>query len=248
MSASATATAAAWSTAEPSVAGAVQPAEEAPAEDFWDFEDEEEDETWGMLLRDQGPDLALFAAFATLALVSFHRKSVPLKYVTLAVAVVYLGFYKSQLISVVNLYSAATGEPAGLPLQPGVVPVRRVHGGHDDPVGPAVLRPRLRLRRADPAPRPRGSSPDSGSRCRRGSSIGPPGSSTSCSEPRCSTSSPPPTSPPTATWSRSGCSRSAAPRRSGSASPCCSRQPSSSATSTAASSAPWAPHWGSSRR
>ena len=94
---------------EPGLDGAVQPAGEAPADDFWDFEDEEEDETWGVLLRDQGPDLALFAAFATLALVSFHRKSVPLKYVTLVAAVAYLGFYKSQLISVVNLYSAATG-------------------------------------------------------------------------------------------------------------------------------------------
>ncbi len=92
-----------------SLASAVQPAGEALADDFWDFEDEEEVETWGTLLRDQGLDLGLFAAFATLALVSFHRKSVPLKYVTLVAAVAYLGFYKSQLISVVNLYSAATG-------------------------------------------------------------------------------------------------------------------------------------------
>ncbi len=92
-----------------SLASAVQPAGETLADDFWDFEDEEEVETWGTLLRDQGLDLGLFAAFATLALVSFHRKSVPLKYVTLVAAVAYLGFYKSQLISVVNLYSAATG-------------------------------------------------------------------------------------------------------------------------------------------
>ncbi len=92
-----------------SLASAVQPSGEALADDFWDFEDEEEVETWGTLLRDQGLDLGLFAAFATLALVSFHRKSVPLKYVTLVAAVAYLGFYKSQLISVVNLYSAATG-------------------------------------------------------------------------------------------------------------------------------------------
>ena len=87
---------------------APQPADE-PADDLWNFEDEEEVETWGTLLRDQGLDLGLFAAFATLALVSFHRKSVPLKYVALVAAVAYLGFYKSQLISVVNIYSAATG-------------------------------------------------------------------------------------------------------------------------------------------
>ena len=101
--------AAAWTLAEAGAAGATQPAGEAPADDFWDFEDEEEVETWGTLLRDQGLDLALFTAFATLALVSFHRKSVPLKYVTLVAAVAYLGFHKSQLISVVNVYSAATG-------------------------------------------------------------------------------------------------------------------------------------------
>ena len=44
-----------------------------------------------------------------LALVGFFRKSVGLKYVTLVAAVVYLGFGKSQLISVVNIYSLATG-------------------------------------------------------------------------------------------------------------------------------------------
>ncbi len=99
-----TAPTAAWS-----FAAAIQPDDEAAADDFWDFEDEEEVETWGTLLRDQGTDLAAFAAFAALALVSFQRKSVPLKYVTLVAAVAYLGFYKSQLISVVNIYSAATG-------------------------------------------------------------------------------------------------------------------------------------------
>ena len=51
----------------------------------------------------------MFAAFATLAMISFFRKSVRLKYVTLVAAVVYLGFSKSQLISVVNVYSVLTG-------------------------------------------------------------------------------------------------------------------------------------------
>ena len=94
---------------------AVQPAPAAPdqpepVEDLWQFEDEEEDaETWGTLLRDQAGDILLFVAFAALALVSFFRKSVRLKYVTLAAAVVYLGFTKSQLISVVNVYGLMTG-------------------------------------------------------------------------------------------------------------------------------------------
>src|SRR6185295_11006061 len=33
------------------------------------------------------------------------RKSEPLKWITMAAAVVYLGFYKSQLISVVNIFA-----------------------------------------------------------------------------------------------------------------------------------------------
>ena len=79
-------------------------------DDPWGFEDEEaEAETWQSLLRDQALDLALFVAFATLALVSFFRKSVGLKYVTLVAAVLYLGFSKSQLISVVNVYGVLTG-------------------------------------------------------------------------------------------------------------------------------------------
>jgi|TARA_B100001971_G_C18227942_1_gene561871 polyferredoxin len=81
-----------------------------PPEDLWQFDGDEEDaDTWRALLRDQAPDLALFVAFAGLTLVSFFRKSIPLKYVTLVAAVVYLGFAKSQLISVVNVYGLVTG-------------------------------------------------------------------------------------------------------------------------------------------
>ena len=94
---------------------AVQPtpavfAQPEPADDLWQFEDDEETvETWGTLVRDQAGDLLMFVAFATLALISFFRKSVWLKYVTLVAAVVYLGFSKSQLISVVNFYGMLTG-------------------------------------------------------------------------------------------------------------------------------------------
>lgn len=81
-----------------------------PVDDPWAFEDDEEDvETWGSLIRDQAGDLVLFVAFSSLAMVSFFRKSVGLKYVTLVGAVLYLGFSKSQLISVVNVYGALTG-------------------------------------------------------------------------------------------------------------------------------------------
>ena len=47
--------------------------------------------------------------FLVLAFVSFFRKSRALKIVTLIVAVGYLGFYKSQLISIVNVFGLIGG-------------------------------------------------------------------------------------------------------------------------------------------
>ena len=77
--------------------------------DFFNFDDlEDEDPTLLELARDQAVDIGAFVAFATLAMVSFFRKSVPLKYVTLVVSVLYMGVYKSQLISVVNIFGALT--------------------------------------------------------------------------------------------------------------------------------------------
>ena len=77
--------------------------------DPWDFPDEEQDVAGtGENLRAQALDLALFVAFAALALVSFFRKSVRLKYVTLVASVVYLGFFKSQLISIANVHGLLT--------------------------------------------------------------------------------------------------------------------------------------------
>ena len=61
------------------------------------------------LAGDQALDIGLFLAFAALAMVSFLRKSVPLKYVTLVAAVLYMGVYKSQLISVVNVFGVLGG-------------------------------------------------------------------------------------------------------------------------------------------
>ena len=64
-------------------------------------------ETWQDILGPQALDLLLLAAFVALALVSFFRKSVRLKYVTLAAAVGYMGFVKSRLVSVVDLFAVA---------------------------------------------------------------------------------------------------------------------------------------------
>jgi polyferredoxin len=65
------------------------------------------------LAAEQAVDIGAFLAFAALAMVSFLRKSVPLKYVTLVVSVLYMGVYKSQLISVVNIFGTLT---ANLPV------------------------------------------------------------------------------------------------------------------------------------
>jgi len=61
-------------------------------------------ESWGDILRPQAVDLLLLSAFIVLALVSFFRKSVRLKYVTLAAAVGYMGFAKSSLVSISDVF------------------------------------------------------------------------------------------------------------------------------------------------
>ena len=61
-------------------------------------------ETWGEILGPQALDLTLLAAFIVLALVSFFRKSVRLKYVALVVAVGYMGFVKSSLVSISDVF------------------------------------------------------------------------------------------------------------------------------------------------
>ena len=80
-------------------------AQPQPSADPWQFaEDEERVPSWQEAVRTQAVDLVLFGAFVSLALVSFFRKSVPLKYVTLAASVGYLGVAKAQLISIVNVF------------------------------------------------------------------------------------------------------------------------------------------------
>jgi hypothetical protein len=80
----------------------VQPA------DPWGFA-EEPVETWADILGAQASDLLWLTAFLTLALVSFKRKSVALKYLTLLVAVAYMGFAKSHLVSITNIFSVIDG-------------------------------------------------------------------------------------------------------------------------------------------
>jgi polyferredoxin len=74
-----------------------------PEADPWGF-DEAPVETFADLLRPQLPDLIVLTVFFTFAYVSFHRKSVRLKYATLVASVAYLGFYKSSLISITDVF------------------------------------------------------------------------------------------------------------------------------------------------
>jgi NosR/NirI family transcriptional regulator, nitrous oxide reductase regulator len=79
------------------------------ANDKWNFADEDEAVPgWTADLKDQALDLTLFAGFATLALVGFFRKSELLKWITMGAAVVYLGFARSQLITIVNVFALTT--------------------------------------------------------------------------------------------------------------------------------------------
>jgi polyferredoxin len=61
-------------------------------------------ESWGDILGPQALDLVLLTGFLAFALVSFFRKSVRLKYVALAAAVGYLGFVKSSLVSISDVF------------------------------------------------------------------------------------------------------------------------------------------------
>jgi NosR/NirI family transcriptional regulator, nitrous oxide reductase regulator len=77
-----------------------------PSPNAWQFEDEEEQvPSWRNAFAAQAWDLIGFGAVIAFALVGFFRKSERWKLATLAVTVAYLGFAKSQLISIVNVFA-----------------------------------------------------------------------------------------------------------------------------------------------
>jgi polyferredoxin len=82
-----------------------------PADDFGFEEVDDAPPALVDIIASQTLDVVLFAAFAALALTSFLRKSTRLKYVTLVASVLYMGFYKSQLLSIVNIFSTLKGNP-----------------------------------------------------------------------------------------------------------------------------------------
>lgn len=78
----------------------------AHAQNTWNFDDDEEAApTWADDIKAQAPELAMFTAFATLAMVGFFRRSEPLKWITMGASVLYLGIMRSQLITVVNIFA-----------------------------------------------------------------------------------------------------------------------------------------------
>jgi len=61
-------------------------------------------ESWGEILGPQALDLTLLTAFIALTMISFFRKSVRLKYAALVAAVGYMGFMKSSLVSISDVF------------------------------------------------------------------------------------------------------------------------------------------------
>jgi hypothetical protein len=76
----------------------------ATGDDPWGFDEQVQQETWADILRPQALDLALTSAFFVFALVSFYKRSVPLKYAALVMSVAYLGVAKSTLMSVTDIF------------------------------------------------------------------------------------------------------------------------------------------------
>ena len=94
---------------DPAYTVAARFAQQGPQGGF-DFPDEEEDQpTWRDDIRAQAVDIGLVVAFSALAFTSFFRKSRALKYVTLVASVVYIGFWKSTLLSIVNVFGLFGG-------------------------------------------------------------------------------------------------------------------------------------------
>jgi polyferredoxin len=84
-------------------------AQPEPEPDPWGFAEEEDVEpTLAEHVADQWVDVALFAGFAALTMAGFLRKDDRLHLATLVAAFAYLGLYKSEIISIVNIFSIFT--------------------------------------------------------------------------------------------------------------------------------------------
>jgi NosR/NirI family nitrous oxide reductase transcriptional regulator len=77
--------------------------------DPWGFAEEEEQEpTLAEHFANQWVDVALFVGFAIVAMAGFLRKDDRIHIATLVIAFAYLGLYKSEIVSIVNVFSIFT--------------------------------------------------------------------------------------------------------------------------------------------
>ena len=71
--------------------------------------EDEAEESIGSLSMGEIVDIAGLVFVLAFAFFSFTKKSVPLKYVSFALSIAYLGFYKSNLVSIVNIFAILEG-------------------------------------------------------------------------------------------------------------------------------------------
>lgn len=99
--------------AAPAPAAGAAAGSKADDDNGWNFDDEDEEktareQTLGEIVRPQLPDIAAFTGLLVLCLISFFKKSDALKIATLVYTLVFLGFLRSQLYSVVNIFGLIT--------------------------------------------------------------------------------------------------------------------------------------------
>ena len=131
--------------------GAAPGAPSAATQEAWNFNDEAS-ESWGEILRPQALNLALLGGFFALAFTSFFRKSVKLKYVTLVIAVGYMGFVKSHLISIVDIFGPIRGHLPIFKYNLAWYLLAVVVVLSNRAMGAAISRPHVRLRGAHSTP------------------------------------------------------------------------------------------------
>ena len=73
------------------------------------LEEDEREESVASLNTGEIADIVGLVFVLAFALFSFMKKSVPLKYVSFALSIAYLGFYKSNLVSIVNIFAILEG-------------------------------------------------------------------------------------------------------------------------------------------
>jgi polyferredoxin len=94
---------------QPAPSAVEEQPEVAPENDPWGFAEEEEVEpTLAQHFVDQWLDVALFLGFAAVAMAGFLRKDDRIHLATLVAAFAYLGIYKSEIVSIVNVFSIFT--------------------------------------------------------------------------------------------------------------------------------------------